>query len=257
MLQNATDCVAAPHHHVVGGVARQILSVLSSELRLIYPDMPPRALVRYLDEMQAALTQPDPQNINYLLGAMRRAGIRDADIADFYIPVVARRLGEAWVTDAMQFTQVTVGMANLHTMLRTLDSSWCMPERAPFGTMGEICIIVPCHVQHTLGASILAGQIRRAGYDVRLGSDLDLDEIARFVSPSATMGVMISASLWERVDFLRTVVKKVREGNSRVPVLLGGNVLERDCDLCVDTGADHATNDWQTALSFCAQRVTL
>jgi len=229
--------------------------MLSSELRLIYPDMPPRALVRYLDEMQAALTQPNPKNITQLLGAMRRAGIRDADIADFYIPVVARRLGEAWVNDVMQFTQVTVGMANLHTMLRTLDSSWCMPERAPFGTMGEICIIVPQGVQHSLGASILAGQMRRAGYDVRLGTDLNLDEIARFVSSPATMGVMVSGSLWEPLDFLRSVVKKVREGNPWAPILVGGNILERDCDLCAVIGADHATNDWQTALSFCAQRV--
>ena len=254
MQQETTNCTAVPVP-CVGCVARQVLSMLSSELRLIYPDMPPRALVRYLDEMQAALTQPNPKNITQLLGAMRRAGIRDADIADFYIPVVARRLGEAWVNDVMQFTQVTVGMANLHTMLRTLDSSWCMPERAPFGTMGEICIIVPQGVQHSLGASILAGQMRRAGYDVRLGTDLNLDEIARFVSSPATMGVMVSASLWEPLDFLRSVVKKVREGNPWAPILVGGNILERDCDLCAVIGADHATNDWQTALSFCAQRV--
>lgn len=254
MQQETTNCTAVPVP-CVGGVAHQVLSMLSSELRLIYPDMPPRALVRYLDEMQAALTQPNPKNITQLLGAMRRAGIRDADIADFYIPVVARRLGEAWVNDVMQFTQVTVGMANLHTMLRTLDSSWCMPERAPFGTMGEICIIVPQGVQHSLGASILAGQMRRAGYDVRLGTDLNLDEIARFVSSPATMGVMVSASLWEPLDFLRSVVKKVREGNPWAPILVGGNILERDCDLCAVIGADHATNDWQTALSFCAQRV--
>jgi len=254
MPQDTTDCSAVPHH-VVGGAVRQILSVLSSELRLIYPDMPPRALVRYLDEMQAALTQPNPKNVIQLLGAMRRAGIRDADIADFYIPVVARRLGEAWVSDTMQFTQVTVGVANLHTMLRTLDASWCTPERAPFGTMGEICIIVPQNVQHSLGASILAGQMRRAGYDVRLGSDLTLDEIARFVGSPATMGVMVSASLWEPLDFLRSVVKKVREGNPWAPVLIGGNVLDAECDVCAVVGADYATNDWQTALSFCAKRV--
>lgn len=254
MTQDSLDTAVSPLPGV-GSVARQVLSVLSSELRLIYPDMPPRALVRYLDQMQAALAQPDTDTITQLLNGMRRAGIRDADIADFYIPVVARRLGEAWVTDQMEFTQVTVGMANLHTMLRTLDSSWCMPERAPFGTLGEICIIVPQGVQHSLGANILAGQMRRAGYDVLLGNDLRLDEVAKFVSSPATMGVMLSASLWEPLDFLRSVVKKVREGNPWVPILVGGNVLDRDCDVSALIGADHATNDWQTALSFCADRV--
>lgn len=236
---------------VVGGVARQVLSALSSELRLIYPDLPPRALVRFLDQMQASMTQTDPLVIEDLLNQMRRAGIRDTDIADFYIPVVARRLGEGWVNDTLEFTQVSVAMASLSTMLRSLDASWCMPERAPFGTMGEICIVVPKGVQHTLGATILAGQMRRAGYDVRLGSDLSLEEIAHFVSSPATMGVMISASLWERLDFLRTVVKKVRAANPWVPVLIGGNVLEQDADICAATGADHATSDWQSALSFC------
>lgn len=240
---------------VVGGVARQVLSVLSSELRLIYPDMPPRALVRYLDEMQAALTQPNPKTITQLLNKMRSAGIRDADVADFYIPVVARRLGEGWVADEMDFTQVTVGMANLQAMLRTLDSSWCMPERAPFGTLGVICIVVPKGVQHTLGPSILAGQMRRAGYDVQLGVGIALEDVSEFVSSPATIGIMLSASLWEPLDFLKAVVKKVRQGNPWAPVLVGGNVLERDCDVSAAIGADHAINDWQAALSFCAQRV--
>jgi len=254
MLLYQTDTAAVPHWGL-GGVALQVLSVLSSELRLIYPDMPPRALVRFLDEMQAAMTQTDCARLDELLNRMRRAGIRDTDIADFYIPVVARRLGEAWTNDTLEFTQVTVGMSNLHTMLRKLDASWCMPERAPFGTMGEICVIVPRGVQHSLGANILAGQMRRAGYDVLLGNDLPLDEIAQFVSSPATMGVMVSATLWEPLDFLRSVVKKIRKGNPWVPILVGGNVLERNCDVSAEIGADHATNDWQTALSYCEKRV--
>lgn len=254
MPQDVTDATAIPLQFV-GGVTRQVLSVLSSELRLIYPDMPPRALVRYLDEMQVALTQPNPRNITRLLHDMRRSGIRDTDIADFYIPVVARRLGEEWVDDEMGFTQVTIGVANLQAMLRSLDSSWCMPERAPFGTLGEICIVVPKGVQHSLGATILAGQMRRAGYDVHLGIDLTLDQIAEFVSSPATVGVMLSASPWEPLDFLKAVVKKVRQGNPWAPVLIGGSILERECDVCAAIGADHAMNDWQAALSFCAQRV--
>lgn len=238
-----------------GGIARQPLSVLSSELRLIYPDMPPQALVQYLDEMQNAMTQTDPKKITLLLNRMRSAGIRDTDIADFYIPVVARRLGESWTNDTLEFIDVTIGTANLHTMLHKLDPSWCMPERAPFGTMGEICIVVPRGVQHSLGANILAGQMRRAGYDVHLGNDLPLDEIAEFVSSPATMGVMLSATVWEKLDFLRSVVKKIRLGNPWVPVLIGGNVLERNCDVSAEIGADFATNDWQTAVGFCANRV--
>jgi methanogenic corrinoid protein MtbC1 len=239
----------------MGGIARQVLSVLSSELRLIYPDMPPRALVQYLEEMQGAMRVTDPGRITVLLNRMRRSGIRDADIADFYIPVVARRLGEGWTNDSLEFAEVTIGISNLQAMLRELDSSWCMPDRAPFGTLGEICVVVPQGVQHSLGASILAGQIRRAGYDVRFGNDLPLEQIAEFVSSPATMGVMLTATVWESIDFLRSVVKSIRHGNPWAPVLIGGNVLERNCDVGAEIGADYATNDWQSALSFCASRV--
>lgn len=254
MLQDTTDN-AVPSRLSVGGDARQLLSVLSSDLRLIYPDVPPRRLVRYLDEMQAAITQSDPQVIASVLNAMRLAGIRDTDIVDFYVPVVARRLGESWSDDTLAFTRVSVGMANLQAMLHSLDASWYMPEQAPFGTLGEMCIIVPKGTQHSFGSIILAGQVRRAGYDVRLGTGLDLDEIAEFVSAPATMAVMVSASLHEPLDFLRAVVKKVRAGNPWAPVLIGGNVLEHNCDLCAVTGADQATSDWQAALRFCADYV--
>lgn len=241
----------------VGGVAREILSVLPGELRLIYPDMPPRMLVKYLDQMQTAVTQTSPKMTEQLLNTMRRAGIRDTDVADFYIPVVARRLGEGWVQDSLEFTEVSVALANLQAILHELDASWCMPERAPFGTLGEICVIVPEGVQHSLGASILAGQIRRAGYDVRLGIGLKLDEIAHFVSSPATMGVMVSASTFETLDFLSTVVKKVRLGNPWVPVLVGGNILECDVDICARIGTDLATSEWHSAIDYCAKRVQL
>lgn len=256
MLKDQSD-QAATLPSRAGGAAREVLSVLSSELRLIYPDMAPRMLVKYLDQMQSALTQTNPKRVKELLNTMRRAGIRDVDVADYYIPVAARRLGEGWVEDSLEFAEVTVAMANLQTMLHELDASWCMPERAPFGTLGEVCIIVPEGVQHSLGATILAGQIRRAGYDVQMGNGLKLEEIASFVSSPATMGVMVSASLFESLDFLRKVVKKVRSGNPWAPVLIGGNVLERDVDICASVGADHATNDWQAALEYCAGRVQL
>lgn len=254
MSADQTDFAAA-HPPGVGGVGRQVLSVLSSDLRLLYPDLSARVLVRFLDQMLEATTQSDSEDSIALLNRMRQVGIRDADIADFYIPVVARRLGESWVEDSLDFMQVTVGMANLNRLLRSLDASWCTPERAPFGTLGEICIIVPKNVQHSLGANILAGQMRRAGYDVLLGHDLSQEEIAHFVSSPATMGVMLSASVCESLDFLKTVVRKVREGNPWVPVLVGGSVLEQDCDVCAHIGADYATNDWQTALNYCTKRV--
>ena len=256
MLRDATD-YAAGHRAPVAAALRLSPSVLSSELSVVYPDVPLKRLVQFLDEMQAALIGPNTHSIEDLLNRMRREGIRDTDIADFYVPVVARRLGEGWAEDRLEFNRVTVGIANLQAMLRGLDASWDMPEREPFGTLGTMCIIVPAGAQHTLGATILAGQMRRAGYDVRFGLGLGLSEISEFVAAPSTVAIMVSASLHEPLAFLRRVVEKARAGNRWVPILIGGNVLDQDCDVCAQIGADHATSDWETAMSYCSVGLTL
>lgn len=256
MLRDATD-YAAGHRAAVAASVRLSPSVLSSELSWVYPDVPLRRLVQFLDDMQAALIGPETYSISDVLNRMRRVGIRDTDIADFYVPVVARRLGEGWTDDRLEFNRVTVGIANLQAMLRGLDASWDTPENGPFGTLGTMCIIVPAGAQHTLGASILAGQMRRAGYDVRLGAGLGLNEVSDFVADPSTVGIMVSASLHEPLAFLRLIVEKARAGNPWVPILIGGNVLEQDCDVCAQTGADQATSDWETAMSCCSAGLAL
>lgn len=57
------------------------------------------------------------------------------------------------------------------------------------------------------------------------------------------------------VDFLRLIVETVRDSNALVQILLGGSVLELDCDLCELTGADFATGDRKTALSRVDRKV--
>lgn len=246
---------ATPSAPPLDGVARRVLSMLSKDLGAHYPDTPDGVLVRFLEQLQSAMQQPGPDAVSSVLNVMRRSGIRDADIADHYIPVIARRLGEGWVSDDLDFAAVSVGAARLQSMLRDLDASWCSPEVAPFGMRGEYCVIVPEGVQHSLGARILAGQLRRAGCDVHLNVDLPLAMIPDTVRSTDLSGVMISASLSESLDLLGDVVRTIRLGNAWVPVLIGGNVLERGSDLGELIGADYAAHDWQSALAFCEQSV--
>jgi len=99
--------------------------------------------------------------------------------------------------------------------------------------------------------------MRRAGYHVRLGAGLGLGEVPSFVASPSTVGILISASLHEPLAFLRLIVEKARAGNRWVPILIGGNVLEQDCDVCAQTGADQATSDWETAVGYCSAGLTL
>jgi len=229
-------------------IARNTLTVLARDIQRPEDGI----LLRFMTRLYDAVLAGDQSALEVLLASMRRSGIRDEDIADFYAPVIARQLGHAWSDDRLTFVQVSSASARLQNLLRQLDTTWLSPPSLNFSALkGEICLFVPHGVQHTLGATILASQLRRAGCLVRMALDLKLNDIADFVRMPETAGVLISASRAESLDFLAKVVEKVRAGDAKVPVLLGGNVLDRKEDVAVVIGADHATANWQDALTLC------
>ncbi|UWR24392.1 B12-binding domain-containing protein [Sulfitobacter sp. S190] len=242
---------AVPEDGDLDGVARQALNILARGR--------PRASGpidrRLFDQLMDVVIDPNDVRMEAVRAIMRARGVNDAAIADHYIPALARELGALWSADQLSFQNVSLGSIHLTALLRQLDPSWCSPQRKTPQLGGTICIIVPQGVQHTLGASILAGQLRRAGEVVRLGFDLPLQDIPAFVGPPDTSAALISASSFEGLDFLGTVVRRIKQGNAWLPILIGGNALDRDEDLCELTGADFATTDWKTALSLCSQRL--
>ena len=232
-------------------IARNSLTVLARDIQR--PE--DRVLLRFMTPLFDMILSDNHSSLIELLASMHGAGIRDEDISDFYAPVIARQLGHAWTDDRLTFVQVSTASARLQNLLWELDTTWVTPPALNFsGLKGEICLFVPQGVQHTLGATVLAGQLRRAGCMVRMAVDLKLSDIANFVKIPETAGVLISASRAESLDFLEKVVEKVRAGNAKVPVLLGGNVLDRKEDVAAVIGADHSTANWQDALTFCKKR---
>jgi MerR family transcriptional regulator, light-induced transcriptional regulator len=87
---------------------------------------------------------------------MGAAGIRREDIADFYVPEVARRLGAAWCEDRTSFADVTVGTARLQGLLREIGPDWFSDAR--LGDRPPVCVLVVVSRDefHTLGAMVLA-----------------------------------------------------------------------------------------------------
>ncbi|QUJ78428.1 hypothetical protein KDD17_18505 [Sulfitobacter albidus] len=175
-----------------------------------YPDTSQRLLVRFLEQLYAAVRAPGADPLRDVLDLMRRSGIRAADIADFYVPVVAHRLGQGWCDDTLDFVQVSLGCARLQSLLQRLDASWYCPDAGGFGTGVRLAVIVPRGEQHSLGAHILTGQLRRAGCAVDLLIDLDDAAIVHHLGVSAPDATLISASRWLSLDSLHTLVRNIR-----------------------------------------------
>lgn len=204
-----------------------------------------------LRSLRAAAMSRDPSACSAALGALLMRGIAPETIVDEMIPDLARDMGEAWCEDEMSFADVTIGVARLQSIVRELGTRWGSDM---FGAADApaLLLAVPHDVYHTLGAVVLAGQLRRRGYSVRLVLGATGEEIARQMAQARYDAVLISSSRGTSLDSLRVLVDSVRQSAVPAPrIVIGGTILESREDVCALTGADHVSNDPDEALRLC------
>lgn len=204
------------------------------------------------DMRRAALAANREGTIKVLQRALA-AGIARDDIADLYIPELARDLGVDWCEDSLSFASVTIGASRLQAMLRELGPEWAGDQSAN-PAAPSIMLIVGQDVYHTLGALVLSGQLRRKGLSVRLMLGANDFELAEKLAKTRYDAVFISSSLGESLESLRRIVDVVRKScKTSLPVVIGGTILETETytDITTLTGADFATSFPSEALELC------
>lgn len=253
MLENA-DFSADLGWDEVERLARQALAVVRRSekggdpvLQEVFRPAPVLAAL-----LQEAVLTSDPLVLIKASDTLIRSGVSKQDIVDHYIPMVARRLGDQWCEDQLGFADVSIGSFRLQGLLRKLDDTWQVPTRRSLDTA---LVIVPNGVQHTLGASVLAQQLRRAGANVVLNFDVSRKRLAQLIDCERPRATLISASLQEPLDKLVGLVDTARTMDDTMPVLIGGNITERLEDVRNSTKADFVGNRWQDVLPFLRERV--
>ncbi|PUB17432.1 cobalamin B12-binding domain-containing protein [Yoonia sediminilitoris] len=209
-----------------------------------------------LNMMQQAALGLDSVACSQAVKDALAAGIAAEDIADHYIPEISRRLGDDWCNDELGFGPVTIAGARLQFMLRELGPDWS-GDKAADPDAPTILLIVPRNAHHTLGAMVLAGQMRRKGFSVRVLLDANSHEIAECVRRSIYDAVFISATPGETLESLRLIVRFIKSSSAQeIPVVIGGSLidLETGQKLAVKTGADYATKSPEEALELCGLR---
>ena len=209
-----------------------------------------------LGRMMAALIGPDPCGFDALLPDLKRARISHEDLADHYFPAIARRLGCDWADDRMSFVTVTIGSARMQGILRGIGAAWSGDEEGgprAAGTLllpGTLLLVVPRGEQHSLGAMVLLGQLRRRGVSVSLRLGPSSDELRLLLRHQVFQAAMVSVACVEKVELCREIVATMRRATEgRMPVAVGGAVLLQDTAALQHVGATIATNDLTAALT--------
>ena len=223
--------------------ATQVLSVVASNSQAERNAAREDLIQELIDAVQVFDDAPREKVMEKMAGA----GITDAGFIDHYLPEAARRLGAAWCEDEMSFADVTIGSARLQAMLRDHRAPQTRDPAAP-----HVLVVVPEDAYHTLGAGVIADQLRRLGCAARMALGMPKPDLAELVESHDFNAIMISAASCERLETLREIVNCVRKASrSEVPVIVGGSVTDKDTDIETLTGADYVSNDPEEALKAC------
>jgi MerR family transcriptional regulator, light-induced transcriptional regulator len=231
----------------IQGFAARVLDVLVARSRKTAAPLR-EDLVLALSE--GVVTQ-DEALIDRTLAEFRRGCISPVAMADLYIPAAARLLGTQWTCDTMSFAEVTIASARLQAMVRAICTRWGTDFPTSAGRR-SVLMVVPQGEDHTLGAVVATGQMRRMGISVCLRLRPAPGEVAELLRTRNFDAAMISMAQTEKLEGCRKLVGTMRKhGASTLPVVVGGAIVPSDRDLLSLTGADLVSGDPAEALGFC------
>jgi len=259
---------SAPSRAVVGvagkAVGHRAAAVVAQEVaaRLVAREagaaMPVlrEVLVRRLCD---AAMSPESGAFDALKSEMRRARISAPTLAEGYIPEAARRFGLDWDSDRTSFAGVTMAMTRLQSLLRHIEAGWTAEDGrtgvgagALTGRAGgrrSILVILPDGEQHSLGALVVAGQLRRMGVSVCLRVAPTEADLKGLLVARAFDGAMLSLAASARIAAAARIVRQLGDlTDGRLFVAVGGSLATERDDLAAQTGARIASNDLTDAL---------
>lgn len=168
-------------------------------------------------------------------------GLQADAIVDYCIPRIARNYGQEWTNDSLSFATVSVGCAHLQLVLKHIIHQRGFSVMEGHGKCVLLAAIVP--EQHTLGALILADQLRRLNFSVKLCLSTTIDDVVRSVFENKFQAILFSASSAETVMASAKCVNKIRQNHIYQPlVFLGGSILSSQHRENLTNEFDYVTN---------------
>ena len=207
---------------------------------------------------QALLAQ-DVATANVLVAELREVGYTiDAIYLQLLAPS-ARYLGELWEADTCNFSEVTLCLWRIQTMLYDLSPAFQSDAMLRAAAPIERRILIanlPGH-QHTLGVSMLSEFFRREGWVTLTIPSPQPREIQDSLSMDWFDVLALSAGTDREIEDLQKTIEAARKTsrNPRLAIMVGGALLLRRPELVTIVGADGTAHDANSALTMAANLV--
>ncbi len=161
----------------------------------------------------------------------------------------ARRLGEMWEEDLSDFTEVTIGLCRLQSVLRELS----LAQRSDTGSheQGPSILLVPSPgEQHMFGLMLVAEFFRRDGWNVCSEFPRTQAELIELLARQEFDVVGLSVTRLEFLEGLAERIAAARQAsrNRAIQILVGGRVFAEQPERATALGADAVGNDGREAV---------
>ena len=158
------------------------------------------------------------------MNTLTSRGLQANAIVDYCIPKIARNYGQEWTNDSLSFASVSVGCAHLQLVLKHIIHERGFNVLDGNGKCVLLAALAP--EQHTLGALVLADQLRRLDFSVKMCLGTSTEDVTKSVFENKYHAVLFSASTLEAAEISAHCVNQIRQNCAYQPlVFLGGSVL--------------------------------
>ncbi len=206
-----------------------------------------------LDHLLRAVTSRNEFDSCAMLDELRGHRLSVDSVIDIYVPAIARILGEMWEESEIDFASVTVGSMRLQSLL-SIASSEALDFLRPVEDSYYMLVAVPEGEQHSLGAFVLAAQLRRLGARVEVSfCESPSEFVSRVICDTPHM-ILFSASCKASLATVsQLVLDTCNVVTCRPLIAMGGPAA-----LCIEngmeiSGIDLITDRAKVALSFVAE----
>jgi len=171
----------------------------------------------------------------------------------------ARLLGDRWVADSCNFTEVTIGLGRLQSMVFDMgrqERPDSLEAAAPTAGRRALLLAMPGS-HHTLGVLMLSEFFRRGGWDVSDEACDELGELRAIVRDHWFDLIGLSASTEAHLEALPSVILALRRHsrNPGIVVMVGGPSFVNNPDLAIGVGADFTAADARSAVDEAARQL--
>lgn len=207
--------------------------------------------------VRALLERSREPAASLLAGYIERSVPLEAIFLQLFAPA-ARYLGELWEADLCNFSQVTLSLWRLQSLLHDLSPSFHANPATGRNRAGAERRILLCTLpgqQHTFGLSMLSEFFRRDGWVVLTIPAPEPGEMLGTLSKHWFDVLAMSASLDGETSDLRKTIQAARKTsqNPRLAVIVGGPLFLRQPALADAVGADGMSDDAPGALALAAR----